>query len=305
MNIRFAVALIAAALFAASNPARAEGPLTSDDAFIRQVAEGQTLGQPVQLPLSTELKYVKRSKEYAATIKHVYDLATLELMPKLQRQREDWALVFDVDETVLSNYQYQEAVTTNGCGYQGSTWDAWVKQSAATVIPPAKEFIDRVHAFLRHYPHQAHGTIVFITDRNDGQRDATLLNLRNAGLFQDGDLLLTKKLTPRGTPPDTKDVRRKCVEEGRAGSDERCKGIPPSKILATFGDSFRDHFEYYGADVQGRGGEEFDRCVAAFKCYVIPNPMYGQWDDQGDAGPYEHFKPPVHPQPLPAHCPAR
>ena len=245
-----------------------------------------TIAQPK--PLSTALQYTGRSVEFPLTQKEIYALATERVLPRLSKQNSDWAIVLDIDDTVLNNYEYGRRTALSGKGYEPSTWDAWTKEKAAPAIPGAKEFLDKVRAFAKNHPEHK-GRIVFITDRTNSQEKDTMDNMVVEGLFVTGvDILLTKKDKDK---TDTKDVRRACVEKGNTGTDPRCKAFAPMTIVALIGDSSRDFFEFYGAAVYGKGRRDLERCVDEGRCFIIPNPVYGQWQNQGAAGPYEKFKP--------------
>lgn len=229
--------------------------------------------------LPDNLQYASLSVELPMTQKTVFLRAAETLLPRLAARTTDWAIVLDVDETVLNNYEYSARAAKAGSeDFDEKIWDAWVKERKATAIPGAKAFLDRVReaAKARVMPR---GRIVFITNRRLDQEADTRANLAALGLLKPEDALLT--LAGKG---DTKDVRRACVALGASGKDARCPWAP-AEIVALLGDSFRDFFELYGDDVYKLGRPKLEACVDAGGCYVVPNPLYGQW--QSDSGtPY-------------------
>ena len=257
---------------------------------IVKVAQAQKQNAALTNALPTELQYTGRSIEFPETQEEIYQLATIRVLPRLHRTRNSWAVVLDVDDTVLGHYEYQKRLAESGQSYSPATWDKWVREEAAPAVPGAKDFVDQVRAIVRQ--HRGRGRIVYITDRDATQDQATIDNLVKDGLFDPKvDVLLTKK-----DKTDTKEIRRACVEKGNSGTDPRCQGWGPTEIVALFGDSFRDFLEFYGRDVYDKGAAELDKGMREGRCFVIPNPMYGQWADQGAAGAYEHFKPKPNPQ---------
>ena len=78
----------------------------------------------------------------------------------------------------------------------------------------------------------------------------------------------------KGDKQDTKLVRRQCVESG-AG---RCQAAGPLHILATFGDSLRDHRECYGTSASRLRATAPQDSMWGTSQFVLPNPMYGQWE---------------------------
>lgn len=116
----------------------------------------------------------------------------------------------------------------------------------------------------------APGTDVCIADLAAGLEEDTVENLRNAGLFKGGDLILTKR-----DARDTKAVRRMEVENGTG----RCRDHGPREIVALFGDSQRDFFELYEGDNTAQALMQMDADPRwGTRFFVLPNPMYGQWE---------------------------
>lgn len=91
-------------------------------------------------------------------------------------------VVFDVDETVLSSYEYAKEL---GFGYAWKSWNKWVLQSKAVAIKPVKKFYD--------YLVSKHIKIVFITGRTNEQYNATRLNLIKAG-YKKFDTLVCRNI---------------------------------------------------------------------------------------------------------------
>lgn len=92
---------------------------------------------------------------------------------------ESTAVVFDIDEAALSNYQVKKETDF---GYIPSIWDEWVKEAKAPAIPSVK----RLYDFLI----QKKMRIIFITGRKDYQYDPTIRNLHSAGYIQFDTLIV-------------------------------------------------------------------------------------------------------------------
>lgn len=211
---------------------------------------------------------VPREVQYAGSVERdalcvqVYRDAWLVLSAKIAARKTPWAVVLDVDDTVLDDSPFVADLRRRGAPMTGREWDLWVERKAARALPGAREFADRVRA--------AGGEVVYITDRPSAETAPTRENMSAVGLYKDGDGLLLKD-----GPGDTKDVRRACVEKGLA----RCRALGPRAVLATFGDSLRDHVEVYGGAAERLRGEvEGDPSWGTTR-FVLPNPLYGQWED--------------------------
>lgn len=89
---------------------------------------------------------------------------------KTVKVNDSSAAVFDVDETVLSNFAYTKGI---GFGYTRSTWREWLMKAKAKAILPVKKLYDYL---VRRKVH-----IIFLTGRTAETREATFSNLLNEG----------------------------------------------------------------------------------------------------------------------------
>jgi predicted secreted acid phosphatase len=89
------------------------------------------------------------------------------------------AVVFDVDETSLSNY---EAIKKIHLGYERDMWDYWINEANAPAISEVKQFYDFV--ILKKIK------VIFLSSRKSSQYNATYSNLKNAGYITFDTLIL-------------------------------------------------------------------------------------------------------------------
>ncbi|MBI3553776.1 MAG: hypothetical protein HY077_14870 [Elusimicrobia bacterium] len=273
-------ALLAALALGLSIPLRAQN-LGVSDALLRQelapiMSGAAGLAQKVsaqavppgkdrdaaQLPDAFQrLIKFQNSHEAVAARVTVYRTGYEKISGKAGRETGDWAVVLDVDDTVLDHQQYQ--INTE-FRFNPDTWNQWVMEARAPSVAGAKEFLDKVRR-LRG----AH--VVFITDRDDAQKAATVQNLMRNGLFGPADKVLTK-----AGKDDTKEVRRQCVEKA---TDARCAADAPMPILGFFGDSLRDFIELHDVDLTPERTEALRQDPRwGESWFVIVNPLYGQWE---------------------------
>jgi acid phosphatase len=148
---------------------------------------------------------------------------------------EKLALVLDIDETALSNWDEE---TQDDFGYIAKDWNDWVDKKQARAIAGT----------LRLYKEAlAHGvSVFFITGRGESQRDATADNLKSAGYDQWAGLAL------RGPHPIEQSVK-----EYKSG--ERKKIVDAGyHIILNVGDQLSDL----------NGDPQAERSVK------LPNPFY-------------------------------
>ncbi|MGJ8563533.1 MAG: HAD family acid phosphatase [Alphaproteobacteria bacterium] len=102
------------------------------------------------------------------------------------RAEHSWAVVLDLDETVMNNVAYQVSRETQGEGYTSESWYNWTQLEQATLVPGAKDFINIVNRLGGH--------VVFVTNRRDSEQLATETNLKALGLERGKDfrVLLTR-----------------------------------------------------------------------------------------------------------------
>lgn len=205
--------------------------------------------------LPDEVRWVAESAEYVAASYQAFAVATKRAeFFATQHSRGTWAVALDCDETVISNIQHEIEMAEAGTVYHDTSWDAWVARRAATAMPGAREFLDRVH--------ELGGLVVFVTNRGEEEREDTAANLKAIGLPY--DLLLL-----RGKGESRKEGRWDAVEAGTAG-------LPPTDIVMWVGDNIRDF-----PDLDQPLRKEPMSAFSAFgdSYILLPNPLYGSWKD--------------------------
>jgi len=220
--------------------------------------------------------WVQRSAEYRAVAEQTYRAAIAQLDAALAQA--DWdalvpeeranpatglkpAGVLDIDETVLDNSPYQARLVRDGGEYADATWDAWVEERKARPVPGVLEFARAA---------SARGvTLLYLSNRAVHLKQATLDNLRQAGLPVAGDdVFLGLGTVVEGCPQrgSEKDCRRRLV--GRQ-----------YRVLMQFGDQLGDFVRIEDNTPAGRQrllerhGDWFGR-----RWWMLPNPTYGSWE---------------------------
>ncbi|MBZ0198471.1 MAG: HAD family acid phosphatase, partial [Ignavibacteriaceae bacterium] len=127
------------------------------------------------------------------------------------------AVVFDVDETALTNY---EIIHASDFGYVREIWNSWVAQSTGPANKPVKRLYD--------YFVKKEIKIIFLTGRTEEKYEATFKNLINAGYTKfDTLVVLSKEYSKLGSAEFKSDIRKKFTEKGY-------------NIIATVGDQYPD-----------------------------------------------------------------
>jgi len=96
------------------------------------------------------------------------------------------AVVVDIDETMLDNSPYETAVILKNTTIPN--WNSWVTKAGAKSLPGAIEFVK--------YAESKNVEIFYITNRDDYEKEATIMNLIKEGFpFADNNHVLTRNDT--------------------------------------------------------------------------------------------------------------
>lgn len=120
-----------------------------------------------------ELSSYVASGGYARDLAAVAATANEYVLERISRQaepREKPAIVFDIDETMLSSVAH---IIANDYGYMPEIWDRWVASAQAPAIRPVQIIYDTA---VRNQI-----AVFIITGRKETDQAATEKNLRQAG----------------------------------------------------------------------------------------------------------------------------
>jgi predicted secreted acid phosphatase len=151
----------------------------------------------------------------------IVNISSLNLTPSS-------TVVFDVDETVLSNYEYMK---NHDFGWDRESWNRWLIKGKSEIIPQTKKLYD----FLI----ENNISVIFLTARPDIAYEATYDNLKNVG-YTMFDTLICK--------PNYYDK----INNGEFKSAERIKLTNMGySIIASVGDQKSDFIgEYTGLQIK-------------------------------------------------------
>lgn len=155
-------------------------------------------------PIKANTLWVAHSHAWQHIVDARYREATRYTEAQAKRlPKGSWAVVLDVDQTVLNNIPYHLAQDTTAQPYSPETWRDWVEERAALPMPGVVDYIARVN--------QLGGQVVFVTNRRSYEADATIDNLAKIGLRKGRDyVLLITQAWPDGAKE--KDDRFRAVD---------------------------------------------------------------------------------------------
>ncbi len=250
------------------SPVPSEPPLQGPPTVAPEGPAAPTLPEPLEIPTPPATPQAERKLPAAVLWAHgaEYRAATIQIFRAAGEELEElaevlepgaWAVVLDVDETVLSNLPHEVERARAGRGFEREHWHAWIERRAAKPLPGAIGFVERVR--------ELGGVVALITNRDQAHCPATEDNLRRQRVPY--DVILCR---PDGGPGD-KGPRWTALREGTAAA-----GLPPLEIVMAVGDNIRD---FPPLDQSLRNAPEKAFAEFGETYFVIPNPLYGSFEE--------------------------
>jgi acid phosphatase len=274
MSLRLSAALAALVLLAgcsASTPTKTPAP-TAPAAAVAAAPAAKT-------PADDNLNAVAWSQtaiEHDLIYLQTYRDAQARLMPALADKQWDAlpkddrvapardlkpAVVLDIDETVLDNSPYQARLIKSGGEYNEADWAAWCNEQRARALPGVVEFTQFA---------AKHGiAVIYISNRAKDLDQATLANLRKAGL-------------PVAGPESFLGLGTFVEDCEQIGTEKGCRRQLIShkyRVLMQFGDQIGDFVTVLANNAEGRqkAMKPYMDWIGT-RWFVLPNPTYGAWE---------------------------
>lgn len=191
------------------------------------IASCSILPETPSVELLPGTAWVNEGAGWAEEAKAVYAEATAYIEAEAaNRAPGSWAVVLDLDETVMNNVQYQVERELMGESYTSESWYAWTRRREATLVPGVEDFLNAVNT--------AGGHVAFVTNRSDSEQLVTEENLAALGLTRHDDFrVLMTRARPHGV--SAKDARYELVPPLLAA-----QGYPDVEVIAYLGDNVGD-----------------------------------------------------------------
>lgn len=200
--------------------------------------------------------YQRHAAEYRALCFQAYNIAAMRVREAVKKHsNKPYAVVTDIDETLLDNSPYDASQAINNKDYDSKSWKQWTAMASADTVPGAPAFFKFA---------AAKGVKVFyITNRDEDERAATLANLKRYGLpnADDAHLLLRQGSS-------SKESRRQDV-------------LKKYNTILLCGDNLPDFDALYdNKPSMAQRASATDKLRKAFgdRYIVIPNPSYGDFE---------------------------
>ena len=205
------------------------------------------------------LLWQQQAAEYKALCFQAYYVARLRVDEALKQpsdKSKPYAIITDIDETLLDNSPYDAKRAINNLDFTGTTWKEWTAKGIADTVPGAPSFFK--------YAASKGVEIFYITNRDEDERSGTLKNLQLYGLpnVDDAHLLL---------------------KQGKSSSKEsrRQNVLQTHTVILLCGDNLPDFDALYDNNPSAQNrAETTQKLMHEFgsRYIIIPNPTYGDWE---------------------------
>lgn len=144
------------------------------------------------------------SGHYQKDVEKVAERAEKFARANANRATNSIAVVFDIDDTALSNWDYMAKIDF---GYEAEHYEKWVKEGVASANSPVLKLYNDVH--------QLGLPVFFVTGRKEHLREITVINLNAAGYHDWTGLYMRPEADGHKTIGAYKtDIRREIEESG-------------------------------------------------------------------------------------------
>lgn len=224
---------------------------------INTAKQSETSEIPKKKHTLSAVLWQQNAAEYRALSYQAYNIASLRLQNLGKSKEKPFALITDLDETVVDNSPYSAMQITEDLNFDLNDWIEWGKLENAKALPGAVDFFNLADSL---------GVEVFyISNRDEVQLNETIANLEKLNLPNaDVDHVFLRTTTSE------KQERRDVVLENY-------------EVVMYMGDNLSDFSEVFDGQSTASRNTLADKLKTSFgdSFIVFPNPMYGDWESKG------------------------
>lgn len=197
----------------------------------------------------------QQSAEYRALCYQAFNLAKWRLEKTKIKKRYKYAIITDVDETVLDNSYYEADNIRLNREFARDSWKAWTDKSQATPVPGAVEFLKMAK--------EKGIAIFYLSNRDTTEITSTVANLKKYD-FPDADR--AHMIFQSG--PSSKEERRLSI-------------MKDHRVIMLLGDNLNDFTPLFEKKPNADRLLEADKVKAEWgqRFIVLPNATYGEWEN--------------------------
>lgn len=200
--------------------------------------------------------WMQNAGEYQALCYQAFNVAKQSVDRAKETETSKWAVVVDLDETMLDNSPYAAWQLLHGQPYEPATWDAWCRGESTPAMPGSLDFA--------RYVIEQGGALFYVSNRSDATFEATRSNLIELGFPQVNDQRLLLK-----TDTSNKQPRFQIISDSGYN------------IVLMLGDNLNDFPEletHHKENSERNSGLADRQADFGHRFIVFPNPSYGDWE---------------------------
>lgn len=197
----------------------------------------------------------QQSAEYRALCYQAFNLARWRLEETKIKRRHKYAIITDIDETVLDNSYYEADNIRQNREFARDSWKGWTDKAKATPVPGALEFLQLAK--------KKGVSIFYISNRDTTEINSTVSNLIKYHF------------------PDA-DRAHMIFQSGTSSKEERRLSIMKDyRVIMLLGDNLNDFTQLFEKKTNSERLAEADKVKADWgqKFIVLPNATYGEWEN--------------------------
>ena len=201
--------------------------------------------------------YQQRAAEYRALCFQSYNMARLRLDIALKKHsKKPYAVVTDIDETLLDNSPYDAQRAVNNLDFDSKTWKEWTAKAICDTVPGSSSFFK--------YAASKGVTVFYITNRDEDEGAGTLKNLQLYHL------------------PNA-DAAHLLLKNGTSGKEaRRLSVLKTHHIILLCGDNLPDFDALYdNHPAEEKRTVTTNKLMKEFgeRYIIIPNASYDDWEN--------------------------
>jgi 5'-nucleotidase (lipoprotein e(P4) family) len=197
----------------------------------------------------------QQSAEYRALCYQAFNMAKWRLEKTKLKRRYKYAIITDIDETVLDNSYYEADNIRTNSEFAKESWKRWTDKAKATPVPGALDFLQ--------YAKSRGVSISYISNRDTTEVRSTVANLA-AYKFPDAD-------------------REHMIFMSNTSSKEerRLQVMKSHRVIMLLGDNLNDFTQLFEKKPNQDRLVEADKVKGEWgsKFIVLPNASYGEWEN--------------------------
>jgi 5'-nucleotidase (lipoprotein e(P4) family) len=218
---------------------------------------GQVVQDEVQVSSNKLLPVIwqQLSAEYRALCYQAYNFASWKLDTVKMKGNVQYAIITDIDETILDNSYYEADIIRKNVEYKSNSWKEWTRKGEATPVPGSLEFFKKA---------KAKGfSIFYISNRDTSEVQGTMANLKKFDF------------------PDVDQDHMLFLSNSSSKEERRLSVMKKYNVVMLFGDNLNDFTYLFEKKPNINRLEEADKIKNEWgnRFIVLPNAMYGEWEN--------------------------